>query len=123
MRGYMGLIYKLDTPLESPEGITVTHYNIFRSDSETYRPNPPGATGVLFVPKTDIYMAACNPDGSEVTHPDPQGRDLPVLSTLRRFKFGDLNQAQKDAHKALLRAHYEFMQAMGELPAGSVIDV
>jgi hypothetical protein len=119
----MGLIYQLSTPLESPEGITVTHYNIFRNDSETFRTTPPDVLAPLCIPKADVYMAACNADGSEVTHLDAQGRDLPVLSTLRRFKFGDLNQAQKDAHKALLRAHYEYMQAMGELPAGSIIDV
>lgn len=109
------LLYRLDTP-HNDGSATYQHVNIFRIDMETKRNN------ALFEPHLSMYLAACDPTGSEIRMYNEQGKKMPMGSAFVRLKFNDLTVAQKLSHQNLMQSLYEYLQTSNLLNAGTIVE-
>ncbi len=110
-----GLIYRLDTPL-SHGALNYQHINVFRIDMETKR------DGALNEPYLSMYLAACDAAGAELKTYNEQGRQVAVGSSFVRLSMLQVTAPQKQAHRALMQALFDYLQAENQLAAGSVVE-
>jgi hypothetical protein len=110
------LIYQLSTPL-SHGNVQYQHINIFRIDMETKRNN------ALNEPHLSLYMAACDASGTEIKSYNEHGNEVAVGSCFTRLAMPQVTEAQKQAHRALMQALFDYLQQSGFLAPGQQIEV